>query len=185
MFFSLLHYFIYWSTIASWTDVLELFVSQCMGDQYTFDLKLWPINLDINRNQLITKDYLFIKFDASDTKHYWVIRFARCERPTVPLTLKWWPHDLKITWDQYHIKDYLPTLRLILIFTILFYSILQVFYSILYSYYVSYLARYFPTCPFLQSLPWCSLFYPILLTIVYYSIMFSILSIRSCKIPNC
>ena len=49
MFSYLLYYFRHWSTIKYFLDKPNM----------TFDLKLWPINLNINRHQIITKDYLY------------------------------------------------------------------------------------------------------------------------------
>ena len=35
----------------------------------TFDLDLWPTDLNINRGHLLIKDYLPTKFEASGAKH--------------------------------------------------------------------------------------------------------------------
>ena len=63
----------------------------------TFNLDLWPTNLNIDRGHLLIKDYLPTKFDASGAKRSWV-------RLAWPLTL-----DLNINRDHLLIKDYLPT----------------------------------------------------------------------------
>ena len=43
----------------------------------TFDLDLWPTDLNINRGHLLIKDYLPTKFEASWAKHSWVISCTR------------------------------------------------------------------------------------------------------------
>ena len=43
----------------------------------TFDLDLWPTNLNINRGHLLIKEYLPTKFEASGAKHSWVISCTR------------------------------------------------------------------------------------------------------------
>ena len=53
----------------------------------TFDLDLWPTDLNINRDHLLIKDYLPTKFEASGAKRSWVIRCTRFGRQTWPLTL--------------------------------------------------------------------------------------------------
>ena len=60
----------------------------------TFDLDLWPTDLAINRDYLLIKDYLPIKFEAFGAKCCWVISCTRFERLTWPLTLTF---DL-LTW---------------------------------------------------------------------------------------
>ena len=35
----------------------------------TFDLKLWPIRLNINRDQVISNYYLGTRFEPSETKN--------------------------------------------------------------------------------------------------------------------
>ena len=79
----------------------------------TFDLYLWPTDQTINRDHLLIKDYLPIKFEASGAKHCWVIRCTRFERLTWPLTLTF---DL-LTWLIIGIiyssrTMYLPSLKL-------------------------------------------------------------------------
>ena len=70
----------------------------------TFDLDLWPTDLNVNRDHLVIKDYLPTKFEASGAKCSQVIRCTRFERLTWPLTLK------LVTWLSIEIiKDYLPT----------------------------------------------------------------------------
>ena len=68
-----------------------------------FDLDLWPSDLNINRDHLITMDYLPTTFEGCGTKRYW-------SRLAWPLTshLDLWP-DLNINRNHLHIKDYLPT----------------------------------------------------------------------------
>ena len=60
----------------------------------TFDLDLWPTDLNINRDHLLIKDYLPTKFEASGAKCSWVTRCTRFGRQTWPLTLTF---DL-LTW---------------------------------------------------------------------------------------
>ena len=55
----------------------------------TFDLGLWPIDLTINRNHLLIKDYLPTKVEACGAKCCWVIRCTIFGRLTWPLT--YWP----------------------------------------------------------------------------------------------
>ena len=52
----------------------------------TFDLDLWPTDLKINRDCLLTKDYLPTKFEASGAKHSWVISCTRWSKLAWPLT---------------------------------------------------------------------------------------------------
>ena len=78
----------------------------------TFDLDLWPIDLTINRDHLLIKDYLPTKFEACGAKRYWVIRCTRFGRLTWPLTF-----DL-LTWLSIGIiyssrTIYLPSLKLL------------------------------------------------------------------------
>ena len=77
-------------------------------------LDIWPTDLTINRDHLLTKDYLPTKFEASRTKRFWVIRCTRFERLTWPLTLTF---DL-LTWLSIRIiyssrTIYLPSLKLL------------------------------------------------------------------------
>ena len=72
----------------------------------TFDLDLWPTDLKINRDHLLTKDYLPTKFEASGAKRSWVISCTRWSKLAWPLTLTF---DLKINRDHLLTKDYLPT----------------------------------------------------------------------------
>ena len=60
----------------------------------TFDLDLWSIDLTINRDHLLIKDYLPTKFEAPGAKRCWVIRCTRFGRLTWSLTLTF---DL-LTW---------------------------------------------------------------------------------------
>ena len=80
----------------------------------TFDLDLWPTDLNVNRDHLLIKDYLPTKFEASGEKHSRVIRCTRFERLTWPLTLTF---DL-LTWLSIGIiyssrTIYLPSLKLL------------------------------------------------------------------------
>ena len=64
-------------------SVLELSVTQ--GEVNWLDLDLWPTDLKINRDHLLTKDYQTTKFEASGAKRYWVIsctRLRATDRPT-------------------------------------------------------------------------------------------------------
>ena len=77
----------------------------------TFDLDLWPTDLNVNRDHLLIKDYLPTKFEASGAKCSRVIRCTRFERLTWPWTL-----DL-VTWLSIGIiyssrTIYLPSLKL-------------------------------------------------------------------------
>ena len=60
----------------------------------TFDLDLWPTDLNINRDPLLAKDYLPTKFEASGAKRFWVISCTRWSKLAWPLTLTF---DLR-TW---------------------------------------------------------------------------------------
>ena len=50
----------------------------------TFDLDLWPTDLNINRDQLLTTDHLPSKFEASWAKHSWVNRCTRLKETNIP-----------------------------------------------------------------------------------------------------
>ena len=50
----------------------------------TFDLDLWPTDLNINRDHLLIKDYLPTKFEASWAKHSWVISCTRLRATDIP-----------------------------------------------------------------------------------------------------
>ena len=54
-------------------SVLELSVAQDLRDWH--DLR--PSELNINRDCLLIKNYLPIKFEASEAKHSWVFSFTR------------------------------------------------------------------------------------------------------------
>ena len=60
----------------------------------TFDLDLWPTDLNINRGHLLMKDYQPTTFEASGAKRSWVISCTRWSRLTWYLTLTF---DL-LTW---------------------------------------------------------------------------------------
>ena len=88
-------------------SVLELSVAQ--GEVNWHDL--WPTDLKINRDHLLTKDYLFTKFEASEAKCSWVISCTS--------EVNW--HDLwpwPLTWKSIRIiypprTIYLPSLKLL------------------------------------------------------------------------
>ena len=50
----------------------------------TFDLDLWPTDLKINRDHLLTKDYLPTKFQASEAKRSSVISCTRLRATDIP-----------------------------------------------------------------------------------------------------
>ena len=80
----------------------------------TFDLDLWPTDLNINRGHLLIKDYLPTKFEASGAKHSWVISCTRWSNLAWPLTLTF---DL-LTWKSIGIiysprTIYIPSLKLL------------------------------------------------------------------------
>ena len=50
----------------------------------TFDLDLWPTDLNINRGHLLIKDYLPTKFEASWAKHTWVISCTMLRDTDIP-----------------------------------------------------------------------------------------------------
>ena len=77
-------------------SVLELSVAQGEVNCKTFDLDLWPTDLNINRDHLLTKDYLPTKFEASGAKRSWVISCTRWSKLAKPLTLTF---DL-LTWKS-------------------------------------------------------------------------------------
>ena len=72
----------------------------------TFDLDLWPTDLNINRGHLLTKDYLPTKFEGYGAKRSWVISCTRWSKLACPLTLTF---DLNINRGHLLTKDYLPT----------------------------------------------------------------------------
>ena len=53
----------------------------------TFDLDIWPTDMNIYRGHLLIKDYLPTKFEASGAKRFWVISCTRWSRLAWPLTL--------------------------------------------------------------------------------------------------
>ena len=80
----------------------------------TFDLDLWPTDLNINRDPLLAKDYLPTKFEASGAKRSWVISCRRWSKLAWPLTLTF---DLR-TWISIGVMYsprtiYLPSLKLL------------------------------------------------------------------------
>ena len=80
----------------------------------SFDLDLWPTDLNIIRGHLLTKDYLPTKFEASWAKRSWVISCTRWSRLAWALTLTF---DL-LTWISIGViyssrTIYLPSLKLL------------------------------------------------------------------------
>ena len=80
----------------------------------TFDLDLWPTDLNINRGHVLIKDYLPTKFEASGAKRSWVISCTKWSRLAWPSTLTF---DL-LTWISIGIiyssrTIYLPSLKLL------------------------------------------------------------------------
>ena len=76
----------------------------------TSNTDLWPTDLKVNRDHLLTKDYLPTMFGASGAKHSWVISCTRWSKLAWPLTLTF---DL-LTWKSIGIiysprTTYLPT----------------------------------------------------------------------------
>ena len=61
-------------------SVLELSVAQ--GEVNWHDL--WPTDLKINRDHLLTKDYLPTKFEAFGAKRYWIISCTRLRDTDIP-----------------------------------------------------------------------------------------------------
>ena len=61
-------------------SVLELSVAQ--GEVNWHDL--WPTDLKINRDHLLTRDYLPTKFEVSGAKRYWVISCTRLRDTDIP-----------------------------------------------------------------------------------------------------
>ena len=61
-------------------SVLELSVAQGEVDWHD----LWPTDLNINRGHLLMEDYLPTKFEASGTKHSWVISCTRLRDTDIP-----------------------------------------------------------------------------------------------------
>ena len=80
----------------------------------TFDLYLWPTDLNINRGHLLIKDYLPTKFEVSGAKRSRVISCTRWSKLAWPLTLTF---DL-LTWKSIGIiysprTIYVPSLKLL------------------------------------------------------------------------
>ena len=84
------------------------------------------------------------------------------------------------------VSNIVDTVRLILTLTILFYSILQIFYSILFYSVFSILYSILSCCTILYYALFCILFYnvfySILLAILFYSVFYSVNSIM--QTPN-
>ena len=64
--------------------VLELSVAQGEVDWHDHDLDLWPNDLNINRDHLLTEDYLPTKFEASGAKRSWIISCTRLRQTDIP-----------------------------------------------------------------------------------------------------
>ena len=95
-------------------NILELSVAQGEVNWHAFDLDLLPNDLNMNRDHLLTKDYLPTKFEASGAKCSWVISCTRWSKLAWPLTLTF---DL-LTWKSIEIiyspsTIYLPSLKLL------------------------------------------------------------------------
>ena len=73
----------------------------------TYDLDLWPTDLNINRGHLLIKDYLPSKFEASEAKLSGVISCTWAINMTFDLDLL--PTDLNINRGHLLILDYVPT----------------------------------------------------------------------------
>ena len=72
----------------------------------SFDLDLWPTDLNVNRDHLLIKDYLPTKFEVSGAKSY---PLQKVWETDMTFDLDLWPTDLTINRDHLLIKDYLPT----------------------------------------------------------------------------
>ena len=107
MFSYLLFYFRHWSTIKYFLDkpswVIRWTSYNAWETKMTFDLKLWPINLNINRHQIITEDYLYQIWSFWDHE-FLSYPFRKVWDTNITFDL-----DLNITRDQHCNKDYLPT----------------------------------------------------------------------------
>ena len=75
----------------------------------TFDLDLWPTDLNINRGHLLIKDYLPTKFEGYGAKRSWVISCTRWNKLAWPLTFNLLTLIQCINRDHLLTKDYLPT----------------------------------------------------------------------------
>ena len=77
-------------TIFNLGKTLLLFIRNCVlppkvwETDMTFDLDLWPTDLNINRDHLLIKDYLPTKFGASGAKCSWVISCTRLRDTDIP-----------------------------------------------------------------------------------------------------
>ena len=69
-------------------SILELSVAQ--GEVNWHDLWPWPTDLKINRDHLLTKEYLPTNFEASGAKRYWVISCTKLRDTDIPTD---WPTD--------------------------------------------------------------------------------------------
>ena len=67
-------------------SVLELSIAQGEAKLTgkTFDLELWPSDLNINRDHLLIMDYLPTKFEAPGAKRSWVISCTRLRETDIP-----------------------------------------------------------------------------------------------------
>ena len=74
----------------------------------TLDLDLWPTDLKINRDHLLTKDYLPTKFEASWAKHSWVISCTRLRDTDIPTDRHTDRHTYRPTYRPTGAKQYAP-----------------------------------------------------------------------------
>ena len=79
-----------------------------MRTGFIFDLYFKTIDVNIDGEYVLIKDYLPTKFEASGAKCSWVFRCISRGRPIWPFDLDIWPTDLNINKDHL-IKDYLST----------------------------------------------------------------------------
>ena len=90
-------------------SVLELSVHKMWETNMTFDLDLWPCDLNINRDHLIIMDYLPTKLEGCGAKRSWVISCTRWSR-----LHDLWPTDLNIIGIIYSSRTiHLPSLKLL------------------------------------------------------------------------
>ena len=74
----------------------------------TFDLDLWPTDLNINRGHLLIKDYLPTKFEASWAKHSWVMSCTRLRDTDIPTDRHTDRHTDRPTYRPTCAKQYAP-----------------------------------------------------------------------------
>ena len=81
-----------WSMTVSEAKVVNIDVCKTLMPPFlniciiglTFDLDIWPTDLNINRDHLLIKDYLPTKFGASGVKRSWVISCTRLRDTDIP-----------------------------------------------------------------------------------------------------